>query len=233
MELWTGFVLGLVGSLHCAGMCGPLALALPMTGRAWASLLAGRSAYHLGRITTYCALGTVFGWIGQSFALAGLQRGISLAAGAAILLGLASSSSQRLLALTAKAANLAKVGLARRLTRSSLMSSFSFGLINGLLPCGLVYAACASATASGKMLAGVEYMLAFGLGTFPMMLAISLAGPRLRLVLRFKWQSLVPVSLALIGVLLILRGSSLGIPYLSPDLSSGAGPCPFCRTPNG
>ncbi|MBI2949878.1 MAG: sulfite exporter TauE/SafE family protein [Verrucomicrobia bacterium] len=223
MELWTGFLLGLVGSLHCAGMCGPLAFALPATGRTWLSLLAGRAAYNLGRIVTYCVLGGVFGLAGQSFALAGFQRWLSLIAGVAVLAGLASSCSQRLGVPAAKAANRVKTALARLLCRGTLATSFSFGLINGFLPCGLVYAACAAAAASASLLTGAQSMLAFGLGTVPMMLAISLAGQKLQLALRFKLQRLIPASLVLVGVLLILRGLSLGIPYLSPDLSTAHG----------
>ena len=92
MELWTAFILGLVGSAHCAGMCGPLALALPGTGRGWPSLLGGRAAYNLGRVVTYAMMGACFGVVGRTFALAGLQRWLSLIAGAAILFAASASS---------------------------------------------------------------------------------------------------------------------------------------------
>src|ERR1043165_9937272 len=92
MDLWTAFILGLLGSLHCAGMCGPLALALPATSPGASAYLLGRVAYNVGRIATYGLLGAVFGLLGMTFVLAGLQRWASLAAGAAILLGLAASS---------------------------------------------------------------------------------------------------------------------------------------------
>src|ERR1035441_277600 len=87
MDLWTAFLLGLVGSLHCAGMCGPLALALPAAGNTTAGYLLGRVAYNTGRIITYCLLGIVFGLAGWTFLLAGLQRWTSIALGAAALLG--------------------------------------------------------------------------------------------------------------------------------------------------
>lgn len=77
MELWTAFLLGLVGSAHCAGMCGPLALALPATGNTRGTFLAGRLLYNAGRLVTYAALGAAFGLLGQTFALAGFQRWIS------------------------------------------------------------------------------------------------------------------------------------------------------------
>lgn len=222
MILSTAILLGAIGSLHCAGMCGPLALALPATGHSRSTFVAGRVAYNLGRITTYCLLGVVFGLIGQSLALAGFQRWVSLGAGSAILLGLLVSSRPSASLPVARAVAWIKSGLGALLRRRSIVSVFSLGVLNGLLPCGLVYAACAGAVTTGGWLAGVEYMAAFGFGTVPMMLVIGLVGQKLQLTLRFKLQRLIPACVALVAVLLILRGLSLGIPYLSPDLTAGA-----------
>lgn len=226
MELWTAFILGLVGSAHCAGMCGPLALALPPTGSTRATFFAGRIAYNLGRIITYGALGAVFGLIGQSFALAGLQRWVSLVAGAAILISVLASSRFAIGIPAVKAVGWLKSGLGNLLRQRSLSAVFALGLLNGLLPCGLVYVAAANATATGHYLKGLESMVAFGLGTVPMMLAFGLVGPRIQVVLRFKLQRLVPASLAIVGMLLVLRGLALGIPYLSP---AADGACPHCH----
>ncbi|MFA6546059.1 MAG: sulfite exporter TauE/SafE family protein, partial [Limisphaerales bacterium] len=209
-------MLGLLGSAHCAGMCGPLALALPATGNARATFLAGRVLYNLGRIVTYAALGAVSGLLGRGFVLAGFQRWISLAAGAAILVSLFVSSRFALSLPAVTAVGWLKTALGSLLQKRSLDSIFTLGLLNGLLPCGLVYAACAAATATGHVLDGALAMFAFGLGTVPMMLGLSLAGPRLHTLLRFKLQRLVPASLAIVGLLLVLRGLALGIPYLSP-----------------
>ena len=222
MILWTALLLGLVGSLHCAGMCGPLALALPTTGNARATFVLGRVAYNVGRILTYCLLGAAFGLIGQTLAFAGFQRWVSLVAGSAILIGLLASSRFAVSVPVARAVAWVKSGLSALLRRRSLASVFSLGVLNGLLPCGLVYAACAGAVATGDLLSGVEYMAAFGFGTVPMMLGIGLVGQKLQFTLRFKLQRLIPACLALVAVLLILRGLSLGIPYLSPDLADGA-----------
>ncbi len=221
MELWTAFLLGFVGSAHCAGMCGPLALALPATGNTRLTFLAGRLLYNLGRVLTYAALGAVFGLVGHSLVWAGFQRWLSIAAGAAILIGLIVSTRFTLGLPAITTVTWLKSTLSGLLSRRSLGSVFALGLLNGLLPCGLVYAACAGATATGNLLDGAAAMVAFGLGTVPMMLGFSLAGPRLHTVLRFKLQRLIPVSLALVGVLLVLRGLALGIPYLSPA-STGA-----------
>lgn len=218
MELWTAFLLGFVGSAHCAGMCGPLALALPPTGNTRAHFLVGRVAYNAGRILTYAALGALFGLLGRTFALAGLQRWVSLTAGALILLGLLLSPKLGSGVALARGAGWLKAALGTLLRRRALSSLFGIGLLNGLLPCGLVYAACAGATASDHTLHGVAYMIVFGLGTLPMMLAISVAGQKVHLTLRFKLQRLIPASVAIVGTLLLLRGMALGIPYLSPKL---------------
>src|SRR5262245_30645878 len=92
MELWTAFLLGFVGSAHCAGMCGPLVLALTarrleVSGQR-SAVLVGRAAYNLGRIATYCLLGAVFGTFGKTILLAGFQRGLSITLGALLFAGL-------------------------------------------------------------------------------------------------------------------------------------------------
>jgi len=111
------------------------------------------------------------------------------------------------------------------LRRRSLDALLVLGLFNGLLPCGLVYVACAGATATGDLFSGALYMLAFGAGTVPMMLAISLSGKLVPFTLRSKLLKAVPLAVFILGSLLILRGMSLGIPYVSPDLSGGDAAC--------
>jgi sulfite exporter TauE/SafE len=227
MELWTAFLLGLVGSAHCAGMCGPLALALPPTGNTRALFLAGRLAYNAGRLLTYAAIGAVFGLLGQSLALAGLQRWVSLGIGVALLIGLLASSRFATGLPVVNAVGWLKSALGRLLQRRSLGSVFALGLLNGLLPCGLVYVAAATATATGHFLTGLQSMVVFGLGTVPMMLAFGLVGPKIQFALRLKLQRAVPFALAAVAVLMILRGLSLGIPYLSPSLGTNA--CHGCH----
>jgi len=231
MELWTALILGLAGSLHCAGMCGPLALALPMTGNNTAAFALGRAAYNLGRITTYILLGALFGLIGVTFALAGLQRWVSLAAGVVILATFLTSSRIALNTPVTNAVTWLKSQLAKMLQRRTFGSLLLLGLLNGALPCGLVYVACAGAVATGRFLSGIEYMLVFGLGTIPIMLGIGLAGKKLQVAVRLRFQKVIPVCRVALAALLILRGLSLGIPYLSPDLShdSNHGPCHACH----
>ncbi len=218
MQLWTAFLLGFVGSAHCAGMCGPLALALPHWGRGRSSFLLGRLLYNFGRIITYALMGAAFGLLGQGVALAGLQRWVSLGLGALILIGVFVSPRFANKVPVTRGVNWLKATLGALFQRRALPAMFGIGLLNGLLPCGLVYVACAAATATGDVLSGMRYMIAFGAGTLPLLLAISLLGTKLQFALRFKLQRLIPVSLALVGMLLLLRGMALGIPYLSPKL---------------
>jgi sulfite exporter TauE/SafE len=201
-------------------MCGPLALALPHWGRGQGSFLVGRLLYNFGRIITYAGMGAIFGLLGQGVAMAGLQRWVSLTLGVVILAGVVVAPRFANRVPVTRGVNWLKAALGTMLQRRAMPAMFGIGLLNGLLPCGLVYVACAAATAAGDFLSGMRYMIAFGLGTVPMLLAISLLGTKLQFGLRFKVQRLIPASLILVGMLLLLRGMALGIPYVSPKLPS-------------
>jgi sulfite exporter TauE/SafE len=225
MDLGAAFLLGLVGSLHCAGMCGPLALALPAAGNTTPAYVLGRVAYNLGRIVTYCLLGIVFGLAGWTFLLSGVQRWTSIALGVALMMGLFASRKLALSRPVTSAVNQLKSRMSVLLRRRSFAGLAVLGLLNGLLPCGLVYVACAGAAVTGGTLAGAEYMAVFGVGTVPMMLAISLSGKLVPTSLRLKLVKTIPVCVFLLATLLILRGMSLGIPYFSPDMSGSGASC--------
>ena len=232
MQYWTALALGFVGSLHCAGMCGPLALALPVTGRTVAGFALGRVVYNLGRLVTYTGLGLLAGFIGQTLLVAGLQRWVSIGLGVALLLGLVASRKLALSAPIVRLLGRLKSAMAGWLQTRTLPALAVLGGLTGLLPCGLVYVACAGAAATDHWHQGALYMLLFGLGTVPMMLGIGLSGRLLQGNLRLKLRHLVPVSVMLLSALLILRGLSLGIPYLSPDLSHGSCSCHAPKTPS-
>ena len=221
-ELWTAFLLGLIGSLHCAGMCGPLALALPVTSGSALSFAAGRAAYNLGRVLTYCGLGVIFGLMGKTLLLAGIQRWVSISLGVLLLAGLFGSRKLALSRPVSVWVAWLKTRMSARLRQRSFSSLLLLGILNGLLPCGLVYVAGAGAVLSDSVLSGAAYMAAFGAGTVPMMLAIGWSGKLIPLSLRLKLLKALPISVFLLATLLILRGMSLGIPYLSPNLATGA-----------
>ena len=222
MQFWTALVLGLAGSLHCAGMCGPLALALPAHGRGTASFIAGRAAYNLGRITTYCLLGMLFGSLGKTLFVAGVQRWLSIALGAALLAGLFSSRRAAMAKPVSALVTRLRSGMSHFLRRRSLISLAGLGLLNGLLPCGLVYVAGAGATSTGSIVGGAFYMAFFGAGTLPMMLIISLSGKLVPPSLRLRLGRVVPVSILLLATLLIFRGLGVGIPYISPNVAANS-----------
>ncbi len=226
MNFLAAFLLGLAGSLHCAAMCGPLVLALraARTGGRLQTL-----AYHSGRLVTYCLLGAVSGLIGAAIVFAGFQRWISIAAGCLVLLASLTSVHARWSGVAAKGVFAVKSGFARLLRNRTLGAATLLGGLNGLLPCGLVYIACAAAAADGSFSGGVGTMLAFGLGTAPMLLSIEFAGRAVHWRNPLRLRRVVLVCAAVAGVLLIVRGLSLGIPYLSPDFSNGQGPVCGCH----
>ncbi len=229
MEFGTAFLLGLTGSLHCAGMCGPLVLALPRTaGSRWLHVL-GRLAYNAGRVFTYAAFGLVFGLVGKSLALVGVQRWVSIGLGVALLAAVLLARADLFRLPTAWTTGWLKPALGRQLRRRGVGALAVLGLLNGLLPCGLVYVACAGAAAMGTVWGAVGYMIVFGLGTVPMMLALALSGSAIQTSLRVRLQKAIPFCLGLVAVLLILRGLGLGIPYLSPDLSRAKGGSSCCH----
>ncbi|MGC9940834.1 MAG: sulfite exporter TauE/SafE family protein [Verrucomicrobiota bacterium] len=225
MELGLVFALGMLGSLHCAAMCGPLMLALPTPPGGAARFIIGRIIYQLGRILTYAMLGVAAGIVGRSLFLIGLQRWLCVALGLAVLAGFFLSKTISLSAPVLRLVGKLKGAMSSQLQQRSYRSLTLLGMLNGLLPCGLVYVAMAGAASSGTIFSGVGFMALFGLGTVPAMLSISLWGKLLHEPLRWKLRRAIPFGVCGLAVLLILRGMALGIPYLSPNLAAGASGC--------
>lgn len=114
--------------------------------------------------------------------------------------------------------NRVRTGMSRLLFQGKPGSVYAFGLLNGLLPCSMVYMALAGAIATGEALKGAGFMFVFGLGTLPAMWSVSIFSGLIRQELRIKARKLYPAVMAVIGILLILRGLNLDIPYISPAL---------------
>ncbi len=230
MEVWTGFVVGLLGSLHCIGMCGPIVAALPQGEGGKLSFLYGRLLYNSGRVVTYALIGLLFGLIGKTIFMAGYQQGLSIAIGVVIILAVITPSrySQGLISAMGLSRLYARISkMWGRLFRSSKKSSlFAIGILNGFLPCGFVYVALAGAVATGGALKGSAYMALFGVGTIPILLAFSLIGNVIGHKFRRAFSHAVPVLAIALALVFILRGLSLGIPILSPkmtqDVATGA-----------
>jgi len=218
------FIMGLAGSLHCISMCGPLALSLPVSHNNDLSRISGGLIYNSGRILSYTSMGLIFGSLGNLIIAAKWQSSLSIGLGIIILLYLLFPKKYFHFST---ATTLGKPFMILRqqlgkLFQSKKFSSLLFiGVLNGFLPCGLVYLALTSSIISASPVNGGMFMLFFGLGTFPMMFAAVLMGNYLNQSLRQKIHKAVPALLFFMAVLLILRGMNLGIPFISPELSAG------------
>ncbi len=226
MDLLTALSIGLLGSLHCVGMCGPLALALPIGTGSTGAFVAGRTLYNFGRVATYAFMGLLAGLIGQKIVFYGFQQTVSIAAGA-LMIGayafpaLIGRYLAKLSFLDALATRV-QSAFASLLVRRSMLTMFLIGIVNGLLPCGLVYVALAGSALTGDPVRGAVFAAVFGLGTFPMMFVISILGRRISPPVRQRIARLVPVFMIALGALFILRGMNLGIPMVSPKVEGGA-----------
>ncbi|MFP4227573.1 MAG: sulfite exporter TauE/SafE family protein [Salinivenus sp.] len=224
--LLAGCVFGFLGSLHCVGMCGPLALSLPGRDASRLRFLLERLLYNLGRAMTYTALGGMVGAAGRLVSLAGAQQVLSVGVGVLFLLVAAVPWVSRRVQRVEQAPSaflqriMAPIGTLYR--RGGTGSLFVVGLLNGLLPCGFVYAGLATALTAGTAAASMLFMAGFGLGTFPALLGVSLVGRVAGAAWRTRLQKLVPLGLAVVGLLLILRGLGWG-GMISPALSSPSG----------
>ena len=220
----VAFMIGIVGSFHCVGMCGPLALALPLSNNSVITKFTGAFIYNAGRIVTYSVFGLIFGLIGQTAALFGFQQWLSIGAGALILLFIITPKKYKMQHAATNYTNgffaKLRVQLGRLFTQKKNSSLFVIGLLNGLLPCGLVYMAVAGAIAAGDVGSSVLFMAAFGLGTLPIMWSIAFFGNYVGVSLRQKIRRAYPYMMAVMACLLILRGMGLGIPYVSPGIST-------------
>jgi sulfite exporter TauE/SafE len=233
IQIWTAFTLGILGSFHCLGMCGPIALSIPHLSENKLGVFLDSLLYNFGRILTYSLMGLVLGLIGVSFRIAGFQDYLSISLGIIILLFLIMPKKYYSSLTDTRFINKFVFEFKKRfqsfLKTKSRLSLFILGFLNGLLPCGLVYIALAGALATAKAFEGSLYMAFFGLGTLPMIAAVYFSKNIIPAKVRFKINKLIPYAVGLVAVLLILRGMSLGIPYISPQLPEsimvGGGSC--------
>ncbi len=176
--------------------------------------------YHTGRLLTYSLIGLLFGILGKGLYLAGFQQRLSILIGIIMILGILIPTkilnrynfTKPLYRLIGNV----KQKLGFYLKKRSNKAIFSIGFFNGFLPCGLVYMAVFGSIALGDIFLGVLFMLIFGLGTIPMMTGAVFLGNFLKTPIRNKIQKAIPIFVIIIGLLFILRGLGLGIPYISP-----------------
>lgn len=214
--LITAFTIGLFGSLHCVGMCGPIALALPQGQQSkWASVWR-MLLYNFGRTITYVLMGVVIGLLGEGIFLAGAQKWLSISAGILLIIvaifSIPVESKLMRLSIIGQAYLWLKKTLAKFLGRNSRLAFFQTGMLNGLLPCGLVYMAIVGAMTMGSVSGGAAYMFLFGLGTVPLMLFTALAGNMVSLKIRNKLKKAYPFFIFSLALLFIFRGLEFHVP---------------------
>ncbi|WP_426429840.1 sulfite exporter TauE/SafE family protein [Winogradskyella sp. HB-48] len=218
--LYSAFILGLLGSLHCVGMCGPIAFMLPVDHSNSFKKVSQIGVYHIGRLLAYSLIGFVFGLVGKSLNLFGVQQQLSIAIGVlmilVVLIPYKTFAKYNLSKPLNKIISKVKSNLGQALKKKTPDTFLTIGFLNGFLPCGLVYMAVFGAVATGSLLQGSLYMVLFGLGTIPLMTSAIYLGKFLNQTIKQRIQKAIPVFVVIIGVLFILRGLGLGIPYISP-----------------
>jgi hypothetical protein len=219
--LLSALIMGLMGSFHCVGMCGPIAFMLPVDHNKPAKKLLQVFLYHLGRLISYSILGLVFGFLGKGLYVFGMQQRLSIIIGVLMITIILIpyktfnkyNFSKPIYSFLSKVKN----QLGKELQKKTPDTFLTIGLLNGLLPCGLVYMALFGSIATASPWLGALFMALFGVGTIPLMTSAVYFGSMLKGKAKKSVQRLIPVFVILIGLLFILRGMGLGIPYISPE----------------
>lgn len=217
-----GFFTGFIGSFHCIGMCGPIALLLPGSRSEGMRFVSGRFLYNFGRVVTYVSLGVFFGLLGERLMLYGFQQIVSMIVGASIIFFVISVYvfKKNYFANFSSYPLKLKSYFGKFIQRKSQSGLFFTGTLNGILPCGFVYIAIGAAIATGSVGGSTALMLGFGLGTFPVMLSISVLGKSFSPKIRMKFLKIAPAMILIVGILLVMRGMNLGIPFISPEMKA-------------
>ncbi len=227
--LWSALIFGLLGSFHCVGMCGPIAFMLPVDRNNSIRKIIQIFTYHFGRLLAYSLIGFIFGLVGKSLYIFGIQQQLSIVIGilmiVIVLLPYKTFSKYNFSKPLFQIISKVKSGLGKALKKKTADTFLTIGFLNGFLPCGLVYMAVFGAMASGNALQGSLYMFLFGLGTIPLMTTAIYLGKFLNTTIKQRITKAIPVFVVIIGLLFILRGLGLGIPYFSPapitEMASG------------
>jgi uncharacterized protein len=207
-DLSISFSLGVLSSLHCAQMCGPIVLSYSIGSR---PSMAGHLLYNAGRILTYGLLGAIAGGAGFAVNLVGTERTAAISFGVLMVLAamvMSGSVPRQVLVQVNRSGISSRYSrtVGRLLQAPSARSKLALGLALGLLPCGLIYAALLKAAATGSATAGAASMMSFGIGTSGTLLAIGLFSSRIRFRLGAWSRQLAPLSVAAMGLVLVWRG---------------------------
>lgn len=218
------FMIGLLGSIHCIGMCGPLAFAVPTLQHGWGYLIFNKLSYQLGRVISYCLLGVLIGLMGRQIWLAGIQQGVSIFSGLLIIM----AACSRLFKFSIGRPDSVLIRPFYKLFGFALKHKANhliIGMINGFLPCGFVYMAMAGALNTGSVSTAVIYMFWYGMGTLPLMFIAGISVGFSTAGFRRKINRFVPYLMICLGLWFVLRGAELNIPYLSPAKAGSVADC--------
>lgn len=215
-------------------MCGPIAMMLPLDRSNEAKRVTQILTYHIGRITSYSILGLFFGLLGRGFFLAGFQQKMSIWVGilmiVVVLVPEKAFSQLNFSKPVFRIISQFKSALGQQFKKKTYSAIFTIGILNGFLPCGLVYVALFGAIAMQNVTLGIGYMVLYGLGTIPMMSAVIYISNMLTMPIRNRIQKLIPIMIVGVGMLFILRGMGLNIPFISPsNVSLFVQNTPHCR----
>lgn len=218
--LLSALGLGFASGFHCIGMCGPIALSMGLTRKQATNYYLQNLTYQFGRIFTYALLGALLGIVGEGFQFAGFQQYLTILVGVLLMvMALFSFGGKDFASKIPFLSNTllrVKMRLGKLLQKSDYRSRFTTGVLNGFLPCGMVYMALTASLAAGGIAEGAAFMALFGFGTLPFMFAVVLAGNLVTTAFRVRVLKFVPVLMLMLGGLFVLRGLELGIPYVSP-----------------
>ncbi len=209
----TALIMGLTGSLHCVGMCSPLAMAVGnMNTRAFLN----RVIYNAGRIVTYGLLGLAIAGVGLAFPISKFQNLVSVLLGVTLLLagiGLLKVNIPILSSAVGKLTFTLKKLFTRFLSRKHFGSVFLLGTLNGILPCGLVWIALTYSFTLQSAMEAFSFMILFGIGTLPVMLGFTSVITQLLQRFNFNFQRITSAMLILSGILLIVRVFIIHLPH--------------------
>ncbi|WP_460219641.1 sulfite exporter TauE/SafE family protein [Psychroserpens sp. MEBiC05023] len=218
--LWSALIFGLLGSFHCVGMCGPIAFMLPVDRNNSTKKVFQIVAYHFGRLMAYAIIGLIFGLVGKGLYIFGVQQQLSIVIGilmiAIVFIPIQTFNKYNFSKPIYKLISKVKSSLGQALKKKTADTFLTIGFLNGFLPCGLVYMAVIASIATQHVAHSSLYMILFGLGTIPLMTTAIYLGKFLNSTLKQRIQKAIPVVIVIIGLLFIVRGLGLGIPYLSP-----------------
>jgi len=212
------FLMGFTGSLHCAGMCGPIVWIMPFQVFSGFQKILAIVLYHIGRISVYALMAVLLHSFKGLFDPR-VQQYVSIFSGVLLLIaGMLTFVPGHNIKFKLPWSEPVKKMLGKVIGNPGMGAITAAGVLNGLLPCGLVYMALSATMVMPAATDAAVLMYVFGVGTMPMLVGITLLKSKMNFVKGVQIKRLAPVIVFSFGMLFVLRGLNLGIPYLSPKV---------------